>query len=311
VKQDYSFGAWLEDKRGDMPLRTFAEQVGVDAGTISRTERDCTDVLVPTAVRICRGLGLSVASFFHDWQGTPLLGIYQLREAEWQGALTGQDVQRWLLLLLSGHQRIRELLISVLNLIALRSGFLTQPLPQMVQLFGLADIEKMLWDFPWFSYEVDPPLHDKSILASLMSIYRQGGLVLPSELGASIGMVREEKGLSLRELSLASRIPIGTLSSIENGKVTHFKLCDLIHLDDFLQRGGELIALYWWEVSNRQVLEQEWNRFHMTTAYSPRVKHRLFSLLISVGRWLQVIYQDDTIWQSTIRYELGLSASYE
>jgi transcriptional regulator with XRE-family HTH domain len=167
---------------------------------------------------------------------------------------------------------------------------------------------------PGFSYEVAPPLHCTSILASLMSIYRHGGLILPSELGAYIGIVREQRGLSLGQLSFASRICRGTLSSIENGMISRLKLFDLIHLDDSLQCSGELIVLSWWEVSSRQMLEQEWNQRNLATAYSPQVLHQLLSLLISVGRWLQVIYQGDTIWQSTIRYQLELSdapTSYE
>jgi transcriptional regulator with XRE-family HTH domain len=305
--EHYSFGEWLEDMRGERSLRIFAEQVGVDAGTISRTERNCTDVLVPTAVRICRGLDLSLTDLFEDWLNARLSAAGQLDQQAWQGALTGQDVQRWLLRLLGGHQRNQEMLIAALNLIVLRSGLLTTPVPQMVQLFGQADIEKMLWDLPWFRYEVAPPLHCEAILGDLLSIYQRGGLILPSELGAYIGMLRRQSGFSLKQLSEETHIPIGTLSSIETGMVKHLKLCDLIHLDDYLQRGGALIALYWWEVSNRQALEQEWNGFSVAAAYSPRVKHTLMSLLISVGRWLQVIYPGDPIWHSTIRHELGLS----
>ncbi|MBA2681140.1 MAG: helix-turn-helix transcriptional regulator [Ktedonobacteraceae bacterium] len=303
----YSFGTWLEDTRGGMPLRSFAEQVGVDAGTISRTERNCTDVLVPTAVRICRGLGLSLGDFFQNWQGVSIVAADQLGQELWQGALTGVDVQRWLIRLFEGHRRNREMLISALNLIVLRSGLLTTPLPQMIQLFSLADIEKMLWDLPWFRYEVAPPLHCESIIADLAPIYQRGGLILPSELGVYISKLRRQEGFSLKQLSEEIRIPIGTLSSVENGMIKHFKLCDLLHIDASLQRRGELIALYWWEVSNRQTLEQEWNQLPLAAAYSPRVKHTLTSLLISVGRWLQVIYQDDTEWLRAIRHELDLA----
>src|SRR5262245_6418020 len=117
MKQFNSFGAWLQEKRAGMSLRAFAEKVGVDVGTISRTERDCTDVLVPTVVRSGRGLGLSPASFFLECLGLSFSGIHQFEKAEWQGALTGQDVQCWLLRLLSGQKLGREMLISVLKLI--------------------------------------------------------------------------------------------------------------------------------------------------------------------------------------------------
>ncbi len=182
----------------------------------------------------------------------------------------------------------------------------------LVSVLNLIDSQPMSEKRPGFSYEVAPPLHCTSITASLMSIYRHGGLIEPSELGAYIGMKRSQKSLSLGQLSFASRIRRGTLSSIENGTIRRLKLFDLIHLDNSLQCGGELIALSWWEVSSRQMLEQEWNQ--LDAPYSSQALHQLLSLLISVGRWLQVIYQGDTIWQSTIRYELGLSpltTSYE
>jgi transcriptional regulator with XRE-family HTH domain len=307
MEQNTSFGAWLEEKRGDMPMRIFAEQVGVDIGTLSRTERDCTGVLVSTSVRICRGLDMSLSDFFQDWQGRNLQDTGQLDQRQWQGVLTKQEVQQWILRLLEGHRRNRELLIAVLNLIVLRSGLLSSPLPQLSQLFSLADIEKMLWDLPWFRFEVAPPLSHEPIIANLKTIYQHGGLVLPAELGAYAALQRNQRGLSLKQCSEAIHMPLGTLSSIENGMVKHLKLCDLVLLDDFLQQRGDLLALYWWEVSNRQALEQEWNELQLTAPYTPRVKHMLASLFISVGRWLQYIYQSDTIWLSTIRHELGLA----
>ena len=295
---EQSFGAWLQNKRGDLSLRTFARIIGVDAGTLSRTERGCTLVLVPTAVRICLGLGLDVASFFQDWQGRSFVSASQLQETQWQGALTRQDVERWLLRILVSHQRNREMLISALNLIV-GSGLLTKA--RALPLFALADLEKMLLDHPWLSYEVPPPLLCSSI--DVMWIYQHAGLVLPSEVGAMVRMLRTKSGFSLKQLSEMG-ISTSALSNIENGRVKRVRLLDLIHLDESLQCNGALIALYWWEVSNHQMLEQEWNA--TCSPYSLEVMHRLVSLLIGVGRALQVIYQEDTIWHRTIRYELGL-----
>src|SRR5205085_9693119 len=119
------FGTWLEQRRGAIPQRTFAEQVGVDAGTISRTERHQTEVLVTTAVRICLGLDLSLGEFFHDWQGKVPVGFVQLAPGQWRGSLTGTDVRRWSQRVLEGHRRSRDLLIAALNLIVLHSGLQT------------------------------------------------------------------------------------------------------------------------------------------------------------------------------------------
>jgi transcriptional regulator with XRE-family HTH domain len=276
-----TFGTWLKDRRGKRSLRTFAQQVGVDIGVISRIERNCTDVLVSTAVRICRGLDLSVADFFRECLETPLSeAAFQFDQEHWHGALTGQDVQRWLLRILEAHNR--ELLVSVLNFIRSSEAF-TRLSPDQTL--------------------VTPPLHGSSI--DFVSIYRRGGLIEPAEVGAYVSLVRGKLGFSPKQLSEATGISVGILSNIENGMIKRLKLCDLLSLDNCLQCGGELIVLCWWEVSSRQMLEQEWNQL------DAQVLHQLLSLLISASRWLQVIYQQDTIWHSTIRYQLDTPTCYE
>ncbi len=310
MEQNTSFGAWLVRKRGGIPLRTFAEQVGVDAGTLSRTERHQTEILVSTAVRICLGLNLSLGEFFQEWQGSVPTNFVQLAPEQWQGVLTGREVQCWLLRVLEGHRRNRELLIAALNLIVLRGGLVEAPFPQLSQLFTLADIEKLFWVFPWFRFEIEPPLQCESIVASLGTIYQHGGLLMLSELGAYIQYARRQRGISLKECSKNTRVPLRTLSSIENGMVKYLTLCDLLALDEYFQMDGKFVALYWWEMSNRLIFEQEWNNELQPCAmYSIQVKHALVSLLIAVGRWMQFIYQGDTTWLAMLRYELGLTSS--
>lgn len=305
--QNFSFGDWLAAKRGGIPASVFAEDLGIDTRTFTRAESPHADVLVPTAVRISRGLGLTFEAFFQDWQGAcPSAHAAQLAEDAYQGVLTREDVARWLLRVLEGHSRNREMLLAALNLIALRSGLLSKPLPPMVKLFGLADIEKMLWNLSWFRYEVTPPLHE-AVISDLPFVYQQRGLVLREELGAYIRLLRlRQGGVSLKQFSEETQIPIATLTSIENGMIKHLKLCDLLALDDFLGCGGSLAAFYWWEVTNRLELEEAWSAEPVAAEYASRVKHDLTSLMISVGRWLQVIYQEETIWLDTLRYELGL-----
>ena len=111
MKLALSFGEWLADRRGDMPIQGFALRVGVNPGTISRAERNSTDVLVSTAIRICRGLGLSLTDLFEDWQGVHLPAATQHIQETWQGALMRRDLQRWLVRVLEGNRRNQEMLI--------------------------------------------------------------------------------------------------------------------------------------------------------------------------------------------------------
>ena len=310
MQQNAPVGAWLVKKRGSTPLRTFADQVGVDAGTLSRTERNQTEVLVSTVVRICLGLNLSLGEFFQEWQGRVPANVVQLAPQHWQGALTARDVQRWLQRVLEGHRRNRDMLIAALNLIVLRSGLLEAPLPQLTQLFSLADIEKLLWGFPWLRFEIEPPLQCEPIIAALGTTYQHGGLIMPCEIGAHLRFLRRQGGISLPQCSDATGITLGVLSNLESGIVKRLKLDDLLALDQYLGADGRLVALFWWELSNRLVFEKEWadDELPPLALYPSRVKHALVSLLIGVGRWLQFIYPDDTTWLAMLRHELGLAA---
>jgi len=165
----------------------------------------------------------------------------------------------------------------------------------------------MTVDLPWFRYEVAPPLKSIPLDTDLLTIYQKGGLVLPTELGAYITCIRKQKDLSLQDVSTLTGMPIGVLSSMEKGMIRYVKLHELIRLDEVVQRGGELLMLYWWEITSRLELEQCWQANASMESFSPHVKHTLASLLISVGRWLQVIYQDEQCsddWHRTIRYVL-------
>lgn len=261
-----------------------------------------------SVVRMCQGLDLSLADLFREWLGRilPIPGPEAHLQHCQEGILTCQDVQHWLSRILEGHRRSREILIAALNLIVLRSGLLATPFPPLSQLFSLADIEKMLWDLPWFRFEVTPPLQCKPLVASLPSIRLSGGLILPSEIGAYLELLRCQHDLSLKQLNNQSRVNLGTLTYLECGKPESGKygrliLYDVLRLDDCLQQNGTLVELYWSEISSRMCLEQAWNDLPEMAVCSTRAKHRLVSLLVSVGRWFQYIYQDDTIWLSTIR----------
>lgn len=236
LSMEKTFGQWLRSTRGTMSPYAFATKVGVDVRTVRNAE-DRDDILMTTATRIGHGLGLSFCEVMSFWQGASLEAAAQYGEEHWLGALTRQDVQRWLLRLVEGHQRNQELLIAALNLITQRSGLHATPVPELNLLFGQVDIEKMLSDFPWLRYDVLPPL-GTPIIADLLSVYQHGGLLLPSEIGAYITMLRQQKGLPLAEVSEATGIHINKLGGIENGLVKHVKFSELQSLDGFLQRGG-------------------------------------------------------------------------
>src|SRR5205085_3225496 len=113
--------------------------------------------------------------------------------------------------------------------------------------------------------------------AALGSIYQHGGLVVASEIGAHIRYLRRRRGASLPQCSDALRLSPGMLANMESGMTgIRLKLEDLLALDKYFGAEGRLIALYWWEISNRQAFEKEWESdLPPLAAYPPRVKHAL------------------------------------
>lgn len=306
-----SFATWLEQKRGSCTLREFAEVTGVDSGTISRTERGSTEIRLETALYICRSLGLSLSDLFEDWllrklptcAHTPTVGQTAA------GALTLQEVECWLASLLSEQQRSRQILIAALNLIALRSGLTSAPPPQLANLFTLRDIDRLLWDLPFVRFEVVPPLHDEHVIETLPGrVYQAGGLLLPLEIGAFARLRRERLGFPLKKFVDQAHLSLMPLLAIENGNIPRLLLGTLLKLDDALGLEGLLVALYWWEAEARLALESSWQAWREAERYTPASLRKTASLLISVGRWLQHIYQDDTAWLRMLRSELGLAA---
>jgi len=302
------FSKWLESKCKDVSMRLLAERTGVDCGTISRTVRGKTEISLTTAFRLCRGLGLSAPAFFVDWQKKTLPG--QQPECFGERSLTRRDIQRWLECILEGQQRTREFLLAALNLIMLKEGRCVIPPSRCVQPFGMADMEKLLWDLPCFRFELLPPLQHDAIMASIGDIYRQGGVLLPSEIGAYVRSQRTCKGLSFKQLATQSDLPVSLLESIEQeGLVRRIKLCEVLRLDAGLQREGELFAMCWWELAERSAFECAWvDSACADHTRSLPLRHALVSLLVGVGRWLQYIYRDDVTWLAALRHELGLFA---
>jgi transcriptional regulator with XRE-family HTH domain len=298
-----SIGAWLRSIRGKIHLRTFAAKVGVDMSTLSRVEREETQIRIHTLVRICNGLDLSPADFFADWLGEVPAGLCREAHHAPGGVLTAEDARAWMVSILGGNRRHRELLISALNqIVDLQEE--RSPGASYPPCFALADIEKVLWPAPFLRFEMLPPLGREDVVASIGTLARLGGLVLPVEIGAYIGWLRERHGLSVTELAARSHLSVSALLHIEAAGFTPRAIFrDLLELDTCLHQDGALVALVWWEVSARLLFEEEWKQRPLPA--SCQGKHALLTLMISIGRWLQVCYPTG-LWLSMIRYELGL-----
>lgn len=61
-----NLGERLARLRGDITQRELARRAGIDAGTISRIERDTLDPTYSTIAKLAKGLGVPPAAFFDD-----------------------------------------------------------------------------------------------------------------------------------------------------------------------------------------------------------------------------------------------------
>ncbi|GHP00668.1 hypothetical protein KSF_107150 [Reticulibacter mediterranei] len=295
MQQTIPFGDWLRRTRGILPQQPFAAQLGIDTATVSRLERGENHVSVRMAVQICLGLDVPLAHFFAECVGSALGGAVLSTEA-CADALTLSDVRAWMMQIMAGDQRTRELLVSAVHLIVERGGEADQ------LRFVLTDIEKMLQPLPRLQMSISPPLRQEALIARIAEISRQGGLILPAEIGAYLRVVRERFPLTLSQLSRRCPFSASALTTIESSSFgVRLLLEDLWQLDHALQQDGALLSLVWEEIRRRKLLEQGW----VDDGYTQEGKRALVDLLISVGRWLQVLYPNDRTWLAMLRHEIG------
>lgn len=303
-----SFGTWVATKRGEVSRRHYAQCLNIDFGTLKRTEEAKGEIMLSSAVRICRGMAISFDTMLEEWQHRRLPTSSSLSQDTAKGdILTQQDVLHWVRAIVVGDEQAHAVLAAVLNRVAEWNDMPVKGKGDRY-LFGANDIEKLLLDVPWMRYNIAFPSPPSITLDTLFTIIQCNGALLQPEIGAAIALYRERHELSSMNLQAATGITLVSLRSLEAGDVAYLKLQDILRLDEALGRNGIVFALYWHQEWFRQEVEEQW---HVLKRYRKQASldrfFALVALIVSACRWLQ--YREQAGWLTMIRDTIAAAPS--
>lgn len=237
MQTDLGFGTLIQNirKQKGLEVRTLAEQVGVDASTISRIENLHTQATVYTAFLICDGLEISLSDLIYELKrNRPSLGSDTLFPIESKFVVNleevfsivrsfGEDKQQTINILLDKINQILNEYDNYRHEIRRVTG------PNSVTgQYSAGELERYFYSSPFSeTYQLKyPPLSADLIL----QLYWQNGVVTPTDVDEFLKQKRPKNRL----------LPT---SSIEK-----MKLFDILHLLDRKNEEldyGSVVGMIW------------------------------------------------------------------
>lgn len=325
-----NFGEWVRQKRGNLGLEVFSEYLGVDKSTISRIETQAAQATLYTAVLICDGLGVTVPQLMSELRGEQRMTLLEpdlLRDTEVVLSIT--DIERFIKFFLKDTSGCCFWMADALNavgfattedralyidleekiFVSASNWVMSREMHDAAQasfravpaVFSPMDVYKMI--FRSYTYDVNLvyPSAEREVL---LNIYRQGGILLPYEVGNYIKMLRREEQVTLSHLKNLVRVSDSILSRIENGIVEQMKLIDVILLIEALGNKGEILGMYW----NVCILRDRISRYQRINnqgkVRTNDIMYRLVNTFIKLVRWLDQKSEDGTLWLDQLRSQM-------
>jgi transcriptional regulator with XRE-family HTH domain len=285
------FGSWLKQMRleRNMDLRTFANLVGINMSSVSRIENTRIQVTLSTAVHICERLEVTLFTLMQAMQGKALHDLEPPVIVEHEEILTTSDVQTFLEYISYDWHGGSTLLAELLNAIfASQTGPKSIPSGKNTHPFGPEDVNKLLIDVPLYRFELQYP---QAIQAhDIWETYCKGGWLTFIDMGVYIKKVR--KDVTFVRLRQNVHVSESVITRLESGSLERIKLIDVIMLDEQLDQGGKLLAMYW----KTAQLSDELGQFLSQSKRRPtdfpfsmwkEQQVRLSEILTIICRWLQ------------------------
>ncbi len=288
------FGEWIRSLRKErkLDIQSLAERSGVKASTISRAENARTQVTLPTAIRLCEGLGVTVEDVLNVVYGNHAIPDDQEQQSVTPAVPTIRDVEQFLSYFRRNEEKGKVWLTDLLNKIVSMS----RSVPEGVEggtfrLFVPEDIQKLLLDTPIYRFEVQYP----PAMASndILLIYQHGGVLTLTDVGEYIKKLRRERQVTLEQMVQRVKLSPSILSRLESGFTEQIKLADVLLLDKQLGQEGTLLSMYWGAYSS-------YERVIRHSAASAEQDLKLTMLFIIVCRWLQFINPQDVSWMRNV-----------
>lgn len=237
MQTDLEFGTLIQNirKQKGLEVRTLAEQVGVDASTISRIENLHTQATVYTAFLICDGLEISLSDLIYELKrNRPSLGSDTLFPLESKFVVNLQEVVSIVRSFGEDKQQTINILLDKINHIlneydSYRHEIRRVTGPYVVTgQYSAGELERYFYRSPFSeTYQLKyPPLSADLIL----QLYRQNGVLTPTDVNEFLKQKRTKNRL----------LPT---SSIEK-----MKLFDILHLLDWKNEEldyGSVVGMIW------------------------------------------------------------------
>jgi transcriptional regulator with XRE-family HTH domain len=293
-----NIGEWLLQTRRKhkFDLRALAAQTGLDIGTISKIENGRTQATLGTIVRAGGGLGVTANDFIHDWQGKPF-SLVDEPQAIGDGTVpTLQDVEAFVILARTDRQTICVWVAKSLNNIASLQG-------EVIPLFEPEVIEKLLFGPLWHRYEVQYP--PEMATEDILDILRQSGVLILSDISAYLKKTNGKKHILPERLDALLKVSVKGGNRLEIGSVERIKMIDVLLLDQTLEQGGKIVAMYWNiclfydEIRHLQAHSSDHSVSEGDISAEQEV--RLALVFITICRWLQHLSKNDTSWIRDLR----------
>lgn len=293
-----NIGEWLQQIRRNrqFDLRALATRTGLDIGTISKIENGRTQATLGTIVRAGVGLGVTANDFIQDWQGKPVSLMNDPHVVGEETVPTLQDVEAFVTCAHTNRQIICIWIANSLNRIALLQG-------EVIPLFEPEVIEKLLFGPLWHRYEVQYPPEMES--EDVLDIVSQNGVLILSDISAYLKKAYNKKLILPDRLDALLKFSLKGGNHLEIGSVERIKMIDVLLLDQALQQGGKIVAMYW----NVCLFHDEMTRLQAHSddrsisdgAILMEQEVRLALVFITICRWLQHRSNNDTSWIRDLR----------
>ncbi len=293
-----NIGEWLLHMRRKrkLDLRALAAQTGLDIGTISKIENGRTQATLGTIVRAGVGLGVTANDFIQDWQGKPFSLVDEPHVIGDETIPTLQDVEAFVTSARTDRQTICVWMANSLNSIASLKG-------EVIPLFEPEVIEKLLFGPLWYRYEVQYPPEMEA--EDILDILRQTGVLILSDISAYLKKTYGKKHILPERLDALLKVSVKGGNRLEIGSVERIKMIDVLLLDQELEQGGKIVAMYWnvclFHDEMLHLLAHSSDRSVSERAISAEQEVRLALVFITICRWLQHISKNDTSWIRDLR----------
>jgi transcriptional regulator with XRE-family HTH domain len=290
------FGPWFRKYREEvlgMDLRETADLTDVDASTINRIENERTQPTLDTVVRLFDGLGLDWTQLLTDMVGADR--VTQLRAWPQQNTdqvLTLDDVTGFVDFFDAQPDDASFWLAEHIGAIAFTAA---RDHHDLIPAIAAEDIAKFLAPpSPVFDFALHyPPDLDPAVIRTN---FVNGGVLTFQDVGAFIRGRRRQTAKSLATMRDKTRKSTSMLARLESGSLVRIKLADILSVDQELDDGGELLAMFW------RVAEQR-EEFVDAVTWDGR-KYNVADvalLLITTCRWLQIQRGANVSWLRDLR----------